>query len=131
MSRRESRKDDRIEAGKLDRRITFQTEVELSPRQSEMGTPLKQWVDAFECWAAFEPVGTREFPSSVKLFAETTGRFRIYYREELDPTFHPHASSDYRVLFNDTIWDIQPATLIGRRVGLLIEAKSIQPPIEA
>lgn len=119
------------EAGKLDRRITVQIQQETSPITTEFGEPTTTWVESFQCWAAFEPAGTREFPTAQKMFAETTGRFRMRYREALDPTLNPQVASEYRILFNSSIWNIQQPSLIGRRNDLLIEATNIQPPAES
>lgn len=111
-------------AGSLRHRITVQVKTETN----ELGSITETWADEFEAWAAFEPLGSREFPAAEKRHAESTVRFRIRYRHGIDPARHrilitldPNVSpSDVR------IYDIFPPMLVdGKRAELHIEAREV------
>jgi SPP1 family predicted phage head-tail adaptor len=119
-----------IESGRLDRLITFQIQEELSPAQDDMGTPMKEWVESFSRWAAYEPLGSREFPALEKMHSETTARWRIRYEEILDPTIHAYSSADYRISYNGTYWNMSPPSLPDRRETMTIETSMQPTPIE-
>lgn len=113
MSRRQ---DSRLYAGLLDRWVIFQLRTET---QNSYGEPVEAWAETFGTWAAFEALGSKEFPALQKTHAETTARFRIRYRTGIDPATH-------RILFDDRLWNIQPPVPIGRNVELQIEASVVE-----
>ncbi len=99
--------------------------------QDKFGAPQEDWADSFSIPGAFEPLGTREFPSSHKINSETTARFRIRYRSGIDPDQHRIRF----VLDADTsppvssYWNIQkPVAVGGRLAEMLIEAREITLP---
>lgn len=111
-----------MKAGTLRHRITVQEKTEVN----ELGSITETWTDSFEAWAAFEPLGSREFPAAEKRHAESTVRFRIRYRHGIDAARHrilitldPDVSpSDVRT------YDIFPPMMVGgKRFELHIEAR--------
>jgi head-tail adaptor len=65
----------------------------------------------------FQYLGAREFPESVKLYAETTARCRVRYNPSIaliDPATH-------RIQFDGKIWDITGTILDAFRTTLTIE----------
>jgi len=104
-----------MNAGSLDRRIVFQIKTET---QSRSGAPTEIWTDSVNVAAAFEPLGSREFPLNQKRYAETTARFRIRYRSGINPATH-------RISYAGQTWDISPPLTIGRNIEMHIEASEI------
>lgn len=105
-----------MNAGSLDRRIIVQVKTET---QSRSGAVTETWANSLNIAAAFEPLGSREFPLNQKRYSETTARFRIRYRTGITPDRH-------RISYNGQIWNIRPPLMIGRKVALEIEASEIQ-----
>jgi SPP1 family predicted phage head-tail adaptor len=114
-----------MNSGTLRHQLTFQAKTET---QDSFGAPVESWTDAFTVPGAFEPLGSSEFPGVDKRYAETTARFRIRYRNDIDPDRHrivfamdPDASPP-----NESIWNIQPPLPVeGKRFELWIEASEI------
>lgn len=70
-----------MEAGKLNRRITFQRkDVEYN----SYNEPIESWSDLKTVWAEVITTGGREFYAAQKLNAETSAVFRIRYIRGLD-----------------------------------------------
>lgn len=116
-------------AGKYDNWITFQ----LMPKpevQDSMGASISVPADHFESWAAFEPIGTREFPEAQKRHAETTARFRIPYPDfTIDPARHQIVMDfdDESSPPNSSIWNIHGAMPEkGKRFEMVIEVSEIR-----
>ncbi len=65
-------------AASYDQWVTFMR-MPSPPSQSDTGMPNSVPLVHFYSWAAFEPLGSREFPMAYKRHAETTARFRIPY----------------------------------------------------
>lgn len=65
--------------------ITYQVKTEV---KSSSGATTEVWTDSFDEYAAFEPVGTREFRIDQKRHAEATGRWRHLYRSGINPDFN-------------------------------------------
>ncbi len=107
-----------MKAGQLRHRLIFQ--VKTSTTENSVGTPIITWPTAFEVWGAFEPLGSREFPAVQKRHEQTTARFRIRYRNDVDPALH-------RISYAGKAWNIHgPIDLGGRGVELHIEATETQ-----
>lgn len=106
--------------------IMFQVKTEAL---DDVGELIETWADSFEEYAAFEPLGSREFPIAHKRHANTTARFRILYRGGINPDknriafqFDPDASPPLT-----SIWNIHgdlPAD--GKFVEVHIEASEIK-----
>lgn len=115
-----------LPAGSLCHKLTFQ---KLQKTEDSFGKEsIEEWVNAFTAYAAYEVVGSREFPTSAKRFAETTARFKVRYRPNLD-------SAEYRIQFffdpdhqiEPQIFNIYPPEpLNGWRGGWVIEASEIR-----
>lgn len=102
-------------AGDYDRRIIVQVKTET---QSRSGDPQETWTDTLNLAAAFEALGSREFPVNEKRYAESTARFRIRYRPGID-------SGTHRIIYGGRTWDIKPPLVTGRNVELQIEASEV------
>lgn len=105
-------------AGKYDRRILIQIKTET---QSRSGAVTEDWETEtpLNVAAAFEALGSREFPIDQKRHSETTARFRIRYRPDIDPDSN-------RISYAGQTWNIYPPLTIGRNVELVIEASEVQ-----
>jgi SPP1 family predicted phage head-tail adaptor len=115
-----------MRAGSLRDLITFQ--VKASTRD-DIGGFTETWSDAFDEWASFEVIGTREFPEAQKRNSETQGRFRIRYRGDIDCANHrivlnrePDADPSTAQTFNI----YPPYDPTGKRRELLIEVSEIK-----
>ena len=100
------------------------------PTQSDTGMPNSVPVVHFYAWAAYEPVGSREFPASYKRNAESTARFRIPYNGiTIDPALHT-----IQMIFDDTAsppaistWNILGVwPSHGERFEITIEANIVE-----
>ncbi len=111
-------------AGSLDRTLKLQVKTQT---MDERGSEVEQWADyvgRVPCAAEF--AGSREFPLSIKRFSESTRRFVIRYRDDID-------SATMRILYEENpglmppaiqVFDIFPPEHIQeRRSYTAIEAK--------
>lgn len=115
-----------MRSGRAEHFLIFQTKTTV---QSSFGTLVETWADAFEWWGVFEMLGSREFPAAQKRFAESTARFRIRYRANID-------SANYRIVMvldresspiTTSTWNIYPVVPArGKRFELLIEASEVK-----
>ncbi len=120
-----------MNAGSLNNLVIFEAKT-IPETQNTFGEPVDVWAEAFREWAAFEVVGSREFPTAAKRFAESTARFRIRYRSELGD---PKAADKYRIVMTidpyaspvvTSTWNIQqPQAIGGQRVEMHIEASEL------
>lgn len=82
--------------------------------------------------AAYEPVGGREFPESQKRHAETTARFRIRYRPDINvqrvvETHQIAYVEDYDANTRVTrTYDIKHAAVVGRREEIHLEVDEVR-----
>ena len=68
-----------IDAGQLNKRITFQTPAVAA------GEGVTTWVDSFTIWGAIKPlVGSRRYAAK-QLNSEISGQIVIRYRNDIDP----------------------------------------------
>ena len=103
-----------MDAGKLDRLITIQA---ATTTQNEFGEPIPSWSNLADVWAEYLPGGGSERFTAQQVYAETTARFRIRWRSDVD------AMS--RILFDGKTWDILAVDEFdGRRNGLEIKVKA-------
>ncbi len=106
-----------MQAGKLRHRLVFQEKTET---QSRSGAAVETWADSFSVYGAFEPLGGREFPVNQKRIAETTARFRVRYRPDIDVDIN-------RISHNSQTWNILAVLPVdGRNIELLIEASELR-----
>jgi head-tail adaptor len=120
-------------AGKLNRLITFQTLPDPSGPKNDFGELLAEPEDYIEdVRAAYEPVGGGEFREAEKRHAETTARFRIRYRSDLNVEDAPEK---YRILYTEDycaspkvirIYNIQHAAVFGRRDELHFHVSEVR-----
>lgn len=102
-------------AGGYDKRIWIQSKTET---QSDSGNVTETWSNLYNVAAAFEPLGSREFPIDHKRYAESTARFRIRYRPGIGAGTH-------RIVYGGKTWNISEPLVFGRNVELRIEASEI------
>lgn len=116
-----------MKAGPLHNLVTFQVKTIPDPVNS-FGEPVEDWADSFQVWAAYEPLGTREFPIAHKRFAETTARFRVYFDSRI---YTDNAADKLRIVMVlngvTTTWNLQdPQPVAGQLDELWIEASQIK-----
>lgn len=114
-----------MKSGQLRQLVTFQSKTEVN---DSFGNSVEAWSDAFNEMAAFEQLGSKEFPTAWKRYAETTARFRIRYRAGIDSDKHRIV-----MIFDESaspqvssIWNIfPPEAADGKGFELIIEASQI------
>lgn len=121
-----------MESGKLRNRIVIQQKT-IPETKDSFGGLAEVWTDALTVSAGYEQIGSKEFPSFQKRFAETTCRFRIRYNSLL---MRPDAADRYRIEFTldedasppvtQTFNISQPYDPEGKRRELLIESSEIK-----
>lgn len=103
--------------GQLDRRITIEHHTTI---QSDSGAPIKTWVALVSNEPAqVRPVGGGERFRGAHIVAEATTSFVIRHRTGLDETM--------RIQFDGDAYEIVHISEIGRREGLVIQAKRSGP----
>lgn len=84
-----------LSAGKLRHRVCFQS---LERVIDSAGDTVEEWVTAFECWAAIEPLSAREFIASQAGQSQVTARIVIRYREGVKATMRiRHRGAIYNI----------------------------------
>ncbi len=76
-----------IDPGALRHLITFRLKATPEDRD-KFGAPVEAYTDDFTAYAAYQPVGSREFQEKWKQVAESTARFLIRYRPDIDVANH-------------------------------------------
>lgn len=112
--------------GKLTRqRITFQRKVVVKGKFNDQK---EEWVDDFSVAAAFQPVGSDEFHVAWKRYAESTARFMIRFRSDINPATHRIVMTmDWASPALNSIWDIKPPIAVaGRPFEIYIEATEVK-----
>ncbi|MEY2668120.1 MAG: hypothetical protein RJA59_758 [Pseudomonadota bacterium] len=99
-----------MNAGKLDRRITFQKATES---QSASGAVVETWGDLTTVWATYLPEGGTEGFREAQEQGWNVGRFRTRYW--LDGVLAPTVK--LRIVFDEVTYDILDVREIGRREG--------------
>lgn len=103
-------------AGDYHWRATLKRKVETQTRSGGITKTLTTIEENVP--VAFEPWGSREFPVNQKRFAETTARFRLRYRTDID------TATDV-LIFEGRTYDLKPALIVGRNVELEYEAVEV------
>lgn len=116
-----------MSAGTFQHLLSFESKP-IPEERDEYGRANDAYSPEFEEWGAFEPIGTREFPSFQKVHQEATARFRIRYRPGI-------VADKYRIVLTldydsdpieQTIWRIlTPMAANGKIRELIIEATQI------
>lgn len=115
-------------AGDLDRTLILQVKTSVADEMSAEGTEDWQEYEA-DVPCAVEYMTAGEYPANVKRVSESTVRFVMRYRDDIDP-------ATMRIVYSETpdasptqeqIFDIFPAKHIGaRRAFTAVEAKESQ-----
>ena len=80
MASYKKRNDNELAAGELRHRVTFlKREVTVNS-----GITKEQWVEAFTCWGAVEPIADKEYWEAAALNREEEQRITIRYRRGVD-----------------------------------------------
>lgn len=115
-----------IQAGKLRRVVIFQSRGNQAV--DNFRNPQDAWANVFEDRAEFQALGSLEFQVGWKRYAETTGRFHMRFRSDVDP-------AKMRILMYDdrfspaqiSIWDIKPPLdPDGRQREMFIEVVEVK-----
>ena len=101
----------------LDRRITIQVKTTT---RDDAGGEVTTWADALRVCAAKADQGGREFRAAGTLLAETTTVFTIRHFRGLGALTH-------RISYDGTSYDILSVGEIGRRDGMIVQAKARAP----
>lgn len=110
-----------VAAGRMDRRITFQTFTES---QDGAGEPVKTWANLATnptVWAEVLPLaltmrsGGEEIFEADQVLAQAEARFRIRYRSDI--------TTEMRVVHASENFDILSVAEIGRKEGVDIRAR--------
>lgn len=104
-----------MEAGKLNRKITFQAK---SATYGNNGEPIYTWADIYSPWAQVITTGGGEFYAAQKLNESTSCLFKVRYTTQIDVT--------NRILYNGKTFEILSLNDVdGMHVELQISAKEV------
>jgi len=106
-----------VVAGRMDRRVVLQT---FTASRDTAGQPIKTWANlasAPEVWAQVEHLTAKESMGDSAAVGEQTTRFTMRYRDDL--------SVEGRIVYDGENYDIQSIVELGRREGLLVNAKKV------
>lgn len=106
-----------MQAGKMDRRITFERAIES---QAASGEQVLTWVADSTVWAEVEPLAGTELFRAQQLGAKVDTRFRVRWMGA--PAITP--DEKVRILYGLRYYDIRSVVEIGRREGLEILAEA-------
>lgn len=114
-----------MKAGKLNRPIVFQRN---NGTKDNMQNKQENWVYDFDDRANFAGLGSAEFPVNWQRFSESSARFSIRFRQDIDPALHRIVLVDDRFSPAKThTWDIfPPYDPDGKMRELFIEAKEVR-----
>jgi len=105
-----------MQAGKLDRRITIQSQ---SASQDGAGESVPTWAPLCTVWAHTASLRGKEPFQGQEFNAQMTTVFTIRWRDDVDVTM--------RVIFDGDTYDVFSVYEIGRREGLEIAALAMVP----
>lgn len=110
-----------VAAGRMDRRITFQTFTES---QDGAGEPVKTWANLASnptVWAEVVPLaltvrgGGQEIFDAEQILGQAETRFRVRYRSDI--------TVEMRIVYASENYDIESVAEIGRKEGVEIRAR--------
>lgn len=114
------------QAGPRRHQIVFEYFGATSPlTRNSMGEVAEVWAAAFTMPGSFQVVGSREFPASRKVYAESSARVVMDYRSEL---LAARATEKYRISFNGLKWNIAPPAFDNVMREMTIELTSAVEP---
>ncbi len=96
--------------------------------KNSFGEATEDWTTvAFTAWAEAQNFGSREFRAIERVYAESTIRFRLYWRAEAEAItdgvpFH----ANHQIYFKGKFWKIQPAIPDNNGREMTIEASVIE-----
>lgn len=114
-----------MKAGKLNRPIVFQRNTGT---KDNFQNQRELWTADFEDRAEFQGLGSSEFPVNWQRFSESTARFHIRFRQDIDSAVHRIVMVDDRFSpARTSTWDIfPPQDPEGMMKELFIEAKEVR-----
>lgn len=98
-----------MRAGKLDRRVTFQTKTET--KESDGGVSVT-WADTFTTWANVLELKGKEKYEASQLVDKADIKLKIRYRTNVNVKM--------RFVYSDNFYDIYSISELGRQDGLEI-----------
>ena len=101
-----------MQSAKMDRYISL---IKRNPSRNEYGEVTYTDTVIANVWANITPIGGRETFMASQIVPEAKWKILIRYRSDLDST--------YKVLYNETEYDIAYLAEIGRREGLELWVK--------
>lgn len=99
-----------MRAGKLDKRIIFQTKTEDKNTYGEKS--VTSWADTFTEWGNILELKGKESFEASQLVQKADIRLKIRYRTNID--------EEMRFVYNNNYYDIYSITELGRQDGLEI-----------
>jgi len=113
------------QAGKLNRQIFIE---QTTQAKDTFQNVQNQWLPFDEDRAEFQALGADSFQTNWKRYGETTARFRLRFRQDIDPAIHRIVMYDDR--FSPptvSVWKISPPyDLKGKQREMFIEASEIK-----
>lgn len=114
-----------IQAGKLNRLIIFERTTQTKDTFQNVQDV---WNTDFEDRAEFQALGSDSFHVNWKRYGETTARFRLRFRQDVNPAFHRIVMYDDR--FSPAVasyWTIHPPyDSKGKMREMFIEASEVK-----
>jgi SPP1 family predicted phage head-tail adaptor len=104
-------------AGRMDRRITFQTFTEA---RDSFGEPIKTWANLASVptvWARVSPLSGREVFAGDQILGVADVEFEIRYRSDI--------TVEMRVVYANENYDILSTQELGRLKGLRVMARKV------
>jgi head-tail adaptor len=107
-----------IDPGALRHLITVQLKT-VPEDLDKFGAPQEVWTTVTSVYAAYQPLGSREFQEKWKMVAETNARFLMRYRTDLDVAVN-------RILYNGLTFDVTDLTEADdRNMYLYVEVRQV------
>lgn len=103
-----------MRAGKLDRRVIFQTKTES---KSDYGELVASWSNTFTTWANVLEIKGKESFEASQIVEKADIRLKIRFRTNVD--------EEMRFVYNGNSYDIYSISELGRKDGLEIFGKKI------
>jgi len=106
-----------VNIGQRDRLISLQMKTVA---ENGYGEPIETWTTVASIWAQWVPMKASERFAAQQSVGELDGKWRIPWRRGVN-------AANTRILYDGTVYDIQPPIEMGRKAGLEIYAKAVNP----
>lgn len=114
----------KLRAGDLRHLVLFQRKTSTV---DSFNNAQENWEDDFEDWVSMEALGSSEFNINWQRFSDSTMRFHMWFRSDIDPAEHRIVVRNDRYSpARETIWDLKPPyDPDGHQVEMYIEAVEV------